>query len=237
VSDPTLQDLCERGSERLVATDYIGAERLLAQAEAIALADKDWDTLSRLYFPLQESRRQIRTRCAEGGISLDLESTGWVAFSDRYTHGQFLVPGEGTTGPGERLRETFRTRGLYAEAFLALSVSLPNGARIVAATPNPSRLTPTATSLEHVQRQLPPHSIVVGVSSPNGETQNFPPTPASTTSLWQQLHLPFLALADAMPVSEPKLHAYRRVLDVDYACELAHQNAAAVARELARLAR
>src|SRR6188768_1437288 len=71
-----LQDLCEQGQERLMATDYWGAERLLAKAERLAWDAQDFDTLARLYMPLQEARRQRRQRCGEGLVVLDLLSEG-----------------------------------------------------------------------------------------------------------------------------------------------------------------
>jgi hypothetical protein len=53
-------------------------------------------------------------------------------------------------------------------------------------------------------------------------------------NLWESLHRPHLAQADSMPLSLAKLDAYRKVIQIDYACELAHQSAAQTARELLR---
>ena len=39
---------------------------------AEAWRHRDWDTLARLYMPLQEARRQRRQRCGEGTVALDL---------------------------------------------------------------------------------------------------------------------------------------------------------------------
>src|SRR4051812_45174447 len=94
-----LQSLCERGQELLMSMDYIGAERALVEAESIALRENDFDTLSRLYMPLQEARRQIRQRCGEGDVRLDLvaESANEKLDPERivadYPHGQLLVAG------------------------------------------------------------------------------------------------------------------------------------------------
>jgi hypothetical protein len=49
-------------------------------------------------------------------------------------------------------------------------------------------------------------------------------------SLWERLHAPFLASADAEVDPMRKIEAYRRAIQVDYACELAHQKLADVAR-------
>ena len=53
-------------------------------------------------------------------------------------------------------------------------------------------------------------------------------------AMWERLHAPFLAAANAMVDPVQKIEAYRKTQRVDYGCELAHQNASAVARELAR---
>jgi hypothetical protein len=53
-------------------------------------------------------------------------------------------------------------------------------------------------------------------------------------SIWEQLHAPFLAAADAQVDPLRRIHAYRRAIEVDYACELAHQKLSAAAREVAR---
>ena len=57
---------------------------------------------------------------------------------------------------------------------------------------------------------------------------------AYTMSIWERLHRPFLASADAEADPVRRIHAYRRTIEVDYACELAHQKLADVARSLAR---
>src|SRR5438105_3481409 len=61
-----LQDLCERGQIELMETRYLDAAKTFETAEAEAWQIQDFDTLSRLYLPLQEARRQIRQRCSEG---------------------------------------------------------------------------------------------------------------------------------------------------------------------------
>src|SRR5277367_1099885 len=71
-----LQGLCARGQELLMATDYLAAEAALVEAETLAFALADFDTLGRLYMPLQEARRQRRQRCGEGIVCLDLIARG-----------------------------------------------------------------------------------------------------------------------------------------------------------------
>jgi len=55
--------------------------------------------------------------------------------------------------------------------------------------------------------------------------------------MWEDLHRPFLAAADIQVDPIARIEGYRRAQRVDYGCELAHQKAADVARELARAAR
>src|SRR5919107_2990745 len=92
-----LQARCELGQQQLMRTEYLESEATLASAEAEAWALRDFDTLSRLYMPLQEARRQIRQRCGEGKVSLEviashpeeeLEADNIV---ESFPHGQLLV--------------------------------------------------------------------------------------------------------------------------------------------------
>ena len=94
-----LQSRCELGQEQLMATEYLRAEITLAAAEEEAWAQKDFDTLSRLYMPLQEAPRQRRQRCGEGIVSLDLLARGASEQPDprevlqTFPAGQLLVAG------------------------------------------------------------------------------------------------------------------------------------------------
>src|SRR5437763_17138410 len=103
-----LQSLCERGQELLIATDYLAAEDVLVRAEKLALDGEDFDTLSRLYMPLQEARRQRRQRCGEGVVKLDLvaEFHDHVLDAEQivrdFPHGQLLVAGWGSVEPATR---------------------------------------------------------------------------------------------------------------------------------------
>ena len=56
-------------------------------------------------------------------------------------------------------------------------------------------------------------------------------------ALWERLHAPFLAAADAQTDPVRQIEGYRLTARVDYASELAHQKLSHVAHELARQAR
>src|SRR4051794_24910131 len=120
---PDLQSLCECGQELLMATDYIGAEAVLVEADRIATRNDDFDTLARLYMPLQEARRQRRQRCGEGIVKLDLiarsekDPIDVEAIAEKYPQGQLLIAGWGDVAPAARLREIIATRNLYLETF------------------------------------------------------------------------------------------------------------------------
>src|SRR5687768_17491623 len=123
-----LQARCELGQQQLMRTEYLEAEATLASAEADAWATRDFDTLSRVYMPLQEARRQRRQRCGEGVVALNLIATGPDDHLDgrrvlqNYSHGQLLVAGWRTFEPAQRVRELQRQHMLYVETFLAAVV-------------------------------------------------------------------------------------------------------------------
>src|SRR4051794_1019276 len=124
MDDDELQELCERGQAELMATRYWDAERTLATAEREAWDARDWDTLARLYMPLQEARRQRRQRCGEGLVALDLLAEGEADHIapehvlTHYPHGQLLVAGWGTIQPSIAIRQLAAANALYVEAFL-----------------------------------------------------------------------------------------------------------------------
>src|SRR5256885_16243037 len=100
-----LQRLCQRGQERLMEMDYLAAEDALEEAERIAWEQQDWDTLARLYMPLQEAHRQKRQRCGERIVCLDLwarppeEQLDADRILEQHPHGQLLVAGWGSIAP------------------------------------------------------------------------------------------------------------------------------------------
>src|SRR5690348_2422859 len=118
-----LQSLCERGQEELMRMEYLQAEATLERAEQIAWNRKDFDTLSRLYMPLQEARRQRRQRCGEGVVALNLIAQGSTDALDgrrvieNYPHGQLLVAGWGSIAPALKVRELQQKHQLFVDTF------------------------------------------------------------------------------------------------------------------------
>lgn len=235
----TLQDLCEEGQRKLQATDYLGAEKTLMRAEFLAWNARDWDTLSRVYMPLQETRRQRRQRCGEGIVKLDFVAReGAELDPDRiveaYPHGQLLVAGFGTIEPAVSVRRIAFERGLYLETFLA--AAYPVNDRIAVAvvpTADVALPPPDGRPLDRLILTLPPFSIVLTEDQLTpGERKGSDDTYAHTMSIWEQLHLPFLSAAEQTTDAFRKMAAFRRVIEVDYACELAHQHLSQTARKL-----
>ena len=244
-----LQDLCETGQRKLMAMDYLGAEAALVEAERHAWAARDWDTLARLYMPLQEARRQRRQRCGEGLVVLDLLAGGpddrvdGRHVTENYPHGQLLVAGWGSTEPARRVRALQAEHGLFVESFLGavypVGTNDPRRAVVVvplddADLPAPGR----AGSLDELMASLPVNSLVRWADElPRGSRRGTTETYAEVMGMWERLHAPFLADADAERDPVAKMEGYRRTIRVDYACELAHQKLSDVARELGRVAR
>lgn len=240
--DP-LQSLCLLGQQQLMAMQYLQAEQTLVGAEAMALQNEDWDTIARLYMPLQEARRQRRQRCGEGAIKLDLVAASIddvidvEAIAAKYPHGQLLIAGWGSIEPAKQFRRIAHEKQLYAETFLAAVYPVAGGGRAVAIVPNEDVALPPADQLpiDRLIARLPPHSIVLPASElPAGERLGNTTTFAHTMSLWERLHLPFLAAADATRDVKQRLAAYRKTIAVDYACELAHQKLSDTVRVLLR---
>ncbi|HEY1628901.1 MAG TPA: hypothetical protein VGF52_03515 [Tepidisphaeraceae bacterium] len=237
-----LQSLCEQAQEQLMQMQYLAAEKLLAAAEAVALEQNDFDTLARLYMPLQEARRQRRQRCGEGIVRLDLISAGPADVIDpwhvvqNYPHGQLLVAGWGSIEPALGVRRLQAEHDLYVETFLAAAYPVGDGRAIVifpleAIQPPP----PQPRSIDELLKLLPPHCIVMQErelpkSALRGNSRTF----ANVMSMWERLHAPFLAAADATPTPLKKIEAYRKTIRVDYACELAHQKLSDLAKQIAR---
>ena len=225
-----------------MATDYWGAERLLARAERAAWDAQDFDTLARLYMPLQETRRQRRQRCGEGVVALDLVSEGEADHIDpvevvsHYPHGQLLVAGWGTIEPAVQLRRLAEANGLFVETFLAAAYPMGDGkAVVIVPTPDVALPEVRGQSIDQLMRELPAHSIVLAENElPRDVLKGTPQTYALTMDLWERLHAPFLAAADQTREPLAKMEGYRRTIAVDYACELAHQKLSGVAAELER---
>jgi hypothetical protein len=241
--EPELQSLCDLGQQRLMRMEYLAAETTLAGAEQRAWDSRDFDTLARLYMPLQETRRQRRQRCGEGIVRMDLIAVGpgdqldGGKIAAEFPHGQLLIAGWGSIEPALRMREIQQERGLYVESYLAAAYPITGGSRAVAIVPLADVALPPASGgpIDALLPLLPPHSIVLHEDElPKGAQRGTAETYASTMALWERLHAPFLAAADMQANPVQKIQHYRHTIRVDYACELAHQKLAAVARELAR---
>ena len=240
-----LQDLCERGSELLMQTRYLDAEAALSRAEEIAWADRDWDTLARLYMPLQEARRQRRQLCGEGVVAMNLIAQGPHDLVDNrrvlenFSHGQLLVAGWQSIQPAVQVRHLAAEHGLFVETFLGAAI--PVGTQtVVVVAPLAESVVPEGpfASVEDLQARLPfGFMIIEPVVTSAGQRRGTPETFGEVMRMWERLHAPFLAAADAEADPILQIEKYRLTTRVDYACELAHQKLSTVAHALARAAR
>ena len=149
------------------------------------------------------------------------------------------------------MRKLQAKHGLYLETFLAAVYPCGKGGeeqpeqpeqpeqaeRVVVIVPlEDARLPkPVNQKRAELERHLPANCLVLGerelgAGSRRGSAESF----GQVLSLWERLHRPFLAAADAETDPIKQIDAYRKVLQVDYACELAHQNLSDVAKRLAR---
>ena len=229
-----LQALCETGQRELMATNYLAAENILAQAEQIAFDQREFETLSRLYMPLQEARRQRRQKCGEGIVHLGLiaksanEKLSAEQIIGQYPFGQLLVAGWGAIQPAVQFRRLQAERNLYVDTFLAGVFPTTDGP-VVAIIPEEVPL-PSATR----ELRPPPHSLLFKPDElPSIPQKGTYQTYSHVMQIWESLHTPFLQMADAQNDPIEKIQAYRRTIRIDYACELAHQKLAAVAARLA----
>jgi hypothetical protein len=236
------QQLCELGQQQLMRTEYLAAERSLEEAERIAWDARDFDTLSRLYMPLQEARRQRRQLCGEGTVALDLIAQGpedeidGKRIAENFPHGQLLVAGWGTFAPAAEVRRLQREHGLYLETFL--SAVYPIGAgRVIVVAPLEDVALPDLhpRSIDDLVRKLPAHCLILNPDElPQGQRKGDTTTFEGVMAMWERLHAPFLAAADHTTDPVQRIDGYRTAQRVDYGCELAHQKASDVARELVR---
>lgn len=244
-----LQDLCEQGQQQLMATAYLDAEASLVQAAAIAEATGDYDTLGRLYYPLQEARRQRRQVCGEGIVKLDLlpsapdEALDPTTIVDQYPHGQLLVASWADLTPSIEVRRLAAERKLYLETYLAAVYPVGEGVQAVALVPTETAALPSADvsqrgGTEALLKELPAHSVVLRPDElPSGEQQGDTVTFARTMALWERLSLPFLEAARERSEPRERIEGYKQAIAIDYACEKAHQWLATDALALARTRR
>lgn len=240
-----LQSLCEQGQDALERTDYLRAELHLVEADRLATRLEDFDTLARLYMPLQEARRQRRQRCGEGIVQLDLIATSAddVPNIDQIVadnpNGQFLIAGWGTAAPAAQARRLWDERRQYAEALLAASLLTRDELAVVIVPFGDVNLPPievtSRLSFDALKSQVPHYCHVLRATElPRGQRRGTWQTYAEVMALWECLHQPFLKAADDGVEPLSKIEGYRRTIEVDYACELAHQKLSAVAHQIAR---
>lgn len=238
-----IQALCDLGQRQLMEMQYLATESTLARAECAAWELRDFDTLARLYMPLQEARRQRRQRCGEGTVRLDLLAVGADDLLDpdelltASTCGQWLIAGWGSIAPAVRLRALQSERGLYVDTFLAAVYPMAGGRRVVVIVPTVDVALPPSRgqSIDALLAELPPHSIVMHEDElPKGTRAGTYETYGEVMAIWERMHRPFLTAADMQADPIRKIEHYRRAIQVDYACELAHQKLADVAKDLAR---
>ncbi len=221
-------------------TSYLQAAATLARAEQQAWDARDFDTMSRLYLPLQEARRQIRQRCGEGAVCLHWfpkDSGQNSRMMPLPPQGQLLVGGWGSVQPAIAVRQTAADKSLYVESFLAAIYPIVDSPPVVVIVPWPESQLPVAEarSLHELRSLLPSGCQVLnqGELPPDADTGNAD-TFASVMDLWEKLHRPLLDAAAQISDSIQQMQAYRDILRADPACELAHQFLADIARRLAR---
>jgi hypothetical protein len=231
-----IQELCAVGQEQLTRMEYLEAEQTLVAAEKLAWDGRDFDALARLYMPLQERRQ----RCGEGIVRLDILATSGSdridgpSFVESFPQGQLLIGGWGSIQPSIEARRAQTKLGLYVDVFLAAVYPVQSG-RIVAIVPSDEVALPAAraTAIDDLIRRLPAHSVVMMIHElPPGEMIGTLETYGRVMAIWERLHAPFLAAADATVDPIRRIEAYRAAIRVDYACELAHQGIFNTAREL-----
>jgi len=130
--------------------------------------------------------------------------------------------------------------GLYLETFLGAVYPIGTGdqatgrAVVIVPTPDVQLPDPDPQPIDSLLARLPAHCVVAEAEVPRGSRRGTTQTYAEVMGLWERLHLPFLAAADADPDPVRRMEGYRRTIRVDYACELAHQKLSDCARELLR---
>jgi hypothetical protein len=222
-----------------MATQYLEAIETLSAAEELAWGAGDYQLLSRLYLPLQEARRQARQRCGEGRVNLGLIAAGPerllepTVILQEISQGQLLVAGWGSIETALGVRRLARERKLYVETFLAAVFPVIGGERAVVVVALEEDRLPDLQlrSIEELVKLLPAHALVFSVQELNdGFVRGISETFARVSEMWERLHQPFLAAADAEVDPIRKMQGYRKTIRVDSACELAHQGLAAVAK-------
>ncbi len=213
---------------------YLQAEQTLAEAEALAWRQRDWDSLARLYMPLQEARRQRRQRCGEGPVRREIAVGGPAETIDaekrvaELRQGSLILAGWGSIEPALAARRAQQKLGVYVDVLLAAVYPVGAG-RVVAIVPREDVAVPAvaAMSIDQLTARLPAQTLLLGEAEAAG-ISSF----EAVMETWEKLHAPFLASADATRDPVSRIEAYRRTIAVNYACELAHQRLSDTARSL-----
>jgi hypothetical protein len=138
--------------------------------------------------------------------------------------------------PAIKVRELAAGHGLFLDTFLAASFPTETGP-VTAIIPLPeTRLPePIVRPMDELQKLLPAFGLILRDGElPQGSQAGTWKTYGQVMALWERLHTPFLAAADAQADPIQKMEGYRTAIRVDYACELAHQKLSDVARSLGR---
>jgi hypothetical protein len=70
MSTDRIDEIMERASHRLTATEYAACEQLCLEALDLARQQEDFDRYARILLPLQEARRQRRQIAADAGVTV-----------------------------------------------------------------------------------------------------------------------------------------------------------------------
>lgn len=105
-----VDDLMDRASRALAATDYFEAERLCVRALAAARESADFERMARICLPLQEARRQKREQGWDAGVVAVLRSAGEIPRPVR--PGCYLLQPPLIGRDGRSLRETADRKGV-----------------------------------------------------------------------------------------------------------------------------
>lgn len=217
-----VQAALEQGERQLMQMQYLQAEQTLAEAERDAWNQHDFYALSRVYLPLQESRRQRRQRALDGPIRLDLVAQGAEdhlqanRVIENFRGGTVLVAGWMSLEPAIQTRRLATQQGLYLDVFLGAVYPL-NGRRKIWIARRWTDAAPADLASDDFSFDEP----IVRISA---------------AELWERLHAQALAEAGAERNPLKQIEAYRKTIQIDYACERAHQNIAFLARDLHRQA-
>jgi hypothetical protein len=192
--------------------------------------------------PLQEARRQRRQWCGDGAFVTHTlqgptnQPLNAAKIAEEFPRGQIIAAGHATIEPALALRKIAADRQLYLDVPLAATYRIGNGIAVLF-VPTPDVALPhgDVETIDELLQQSPPHSVLLPAPHlPRTQERGDARTFDFVMDLWESLHRPFLAMAQATTNPRQRLAAFRRTIEVDYACELAHQQFSETCHELAR---